>query len=317
MEWSTTPFLYWQYLIEPYGVSYHDFLGQWSLASLLKKFSLMSSGSGELTLEQAILNLRQTEDPSLRYYAAWWLGKFRVTASEAIVALIAALEDEVDRTPEGGYPLRRNAARALGKLGQAQSQSQDQIQDQIVSALMTCLDCSDYYVREAASQSLGELKNNRCVDSLQALLIKGATDHDPLPGIPHLRQPYDSIIESLGEIGAPTAIDSIRPFCDHPVPRIRYAAYRALYQLTGETHYGDKLVAALQEPELQLRRSILMDLGACGYLDSVEAIARTPAENSLKLVALRGILAQELEKHTGDKLSPAAIRVMTVMDSLL
>jgi phycocyanobilin lyase subunit alpha len=302
----------------------------------------MSSGSGELTLEQAIVNLQQTEDPSLRYYAAWWLGKFRVRVPEAIHALIAALEDEVDRTPDGGYPLRRNAARALGKLGQDNARSgtgdfqdaaanQDlekykdtieQAQAQIVPALIACLDCSDYYVREAASQSLGELKDDRAVEFLRGLLVNGATDHEPAPGIPHLRQPYDSIIESLGEIGSTPAIDSIQPFCDHPVPRIRYAAYRALYQLTGETHYGDQLVAALQEPELQLRRSILMDLGACGYLEAVEAIARTPAENSLKLVALRGILAQELEKHPPEgsysgTVSAAAIRVMTVMDSLL
>ncbi len=300
----------------------------------------MSSGSGELTLEQAIVNLQQTEDPSLRYYAAWWLGKFRVRVPEAIDALIAALADEVDRTPDGGYPLRRNAARALGKLGQntpsrataedqcgtenpsakADNATTAQAQAQIVPALITCLDCSDYYVREAASQALGELKDDRAVEPLRALLVNGAMDREPSPGIPHLRQPYDSIIESLGEIGSTPAIDSIQPFCDHPVPRIRYGAYRALYQLTGEAQYGDKLVAALQEPELQLRRSILMDLGACGYLESVEAIARTPAENSLKLVALRGILAQELEKHpcgSSEKISPAAIRVMTVMDSLL
>ncbi|MGV2390813.1 MAG UNVERIFIED_CONTAM: hypothetical protein LVR29_29265 [Microcystis novacekii LVE1205-3] len=34
----------------------------------------------------------------------WWLGRFRVRQPEAISALIAALEDESDRTPDGGYP---------------------------------------------------------------------------------------------------------------------------------------------------------------------------------------------------------------------
>lgn len=68
-----------------------------------------------LTVEQAIANLR-SPDLSLRYYAAWWLGKFRVREPAAVDALIAALEDEADRTELGGYPLRRNAARALGKL---------------------------------------------------------------------------------------------------------------------------------------------------------------------------------------------------------
>ena len=71
----------------------------------------------QLTVEQAIANLRQKEDLGARYYAAWWLGKFRVREPEAIAALLMALEDEQDRAPDGGYPLRRNAARALGKLG--------------------------------------------------------------------------------------------------------------------------------------------------------------------------------------------------------
>ena len=84
---------------------------------------MLESESGELeantaalTVEQAIANLHSS-DLSLRYYAAWWLGKFRVRQPAAVDALIAALEDEADRTEMGGYPLRRNAARALGKLG--------------------------------------------------------------------------------------------------------------------------------------------------------------------------------------------------------
>ena len=75
----------------------------------------------QLTVSTAIANLKQQEDLGARYYAAWWLGRFRVKEPEAIDALLMALEDENDRAPDGGYPLRRNAARALGKLGRNKS----------------------------------------------------------------------------------------------------------------------------------------------------------------------------------------------------
>lgn len=73
-----------------------------------------SADNPSLTVESAIANLKQREDTGARYYAAWWLGRFRVKEPEAIATLIEALEDETDRTPDGGYPLRRNAATALG-----------------------------------------------------------------------------------------------------------------------------------------------------------------------------------------------------------
>jgi phycocyanobilin lyase subunit alpha len=102
--------------------------------------------SQPLTVEQAIANLSGPDFGS-RYYAAWWLGRFRVRSQSAVVALIATLTDESDRTPDGGYPLRRNSARALAKLGDTQA----------VPALLDCLTCTDYYVREAAAQALGVL----------------------------------------------------------------------------------------------------------------------------------------------------------------
>jgi phycocyanobilin lyase subunit alpha len=37
----------------------------------------ISGEAAQLTVEQAIANLRH-EDLSLRYYAAWWLGKFQL-----------------------------------------------------------------------------------------------------------------------------------------------------------------------------------------------------------------------------------------------
>ena len=69
-----------------------------------------------LTLETAFANLTSS-DLSLRYYAAWWLGKFAPPSDRVFDGLIAALNDNDDRTALGGYPLRRNAARALGEFG--------------------------------------------------------------------------------------------------------------------------------------------------------------------------------------------------------
>jgi phycocyanobilin lyase subunit alpha len=263
-----------------------------------------------LTVEQAIANL-QGEDLGLRIYAAWWLGRFRVDAPEAIDVLISALEDEDDRTDAGGYPLRRNAARALGKLGDRRA----------VSPLMRALSCSDFYVREAAAQSLEMLRDVSCLSLLIDLLQDNIPGTQPAPEPPNLKQPYDAILEALGTLGATEAIPLVETFLDRFTPRIQYAAARAMYQLTADpqaaAQYGDRLIRELSNDELQQRRSVLADLGAIGYLPAAEAIAQTLAENSLKLISLKGLLEKQLEDTSLPHLSEGAVRVMALMDDLL
>ena len=267
------------------------------------------TSDSSLTVEQAIANL-QGEDLGLRVYAAWWLGRFRVDAPAAIDVLIAALKDEDDRTTAGGYPLRRNAARALGKLGDRRA----------VPALIDALECSDFYVREAAAQALEMLAEQSCIPRLIELLNNQISGTLPALEPPQLTQPFDAILEALGTLGAIDAIPDILPFLEHPVPRIQYAAARAMYQLAPHSQggqYGDRLVQALKNDDLQLRRIVLADLGAIGYFPAAEAIAQTPAENSLKLIALKGILEKQLSHSTPLHLSNEAIKVMTLMDELL
>ncbi|WP_017317826.1 HEAT repeat domain-containing protein [Mastigocladopsis repens] len=260
-----------------------------------------------LTPEQAIANLN-SPDTSLRYYAAWWLGKFRVQSPEAVDALIAALEDEADRTELGGYPLRRNAARALGKLGDAKA----------VPSLIKCLECPDFYVREAAAQSLEMLRDPAAVSVLVQLLDGGVAAAVQVPGRPHLTQPYEAVIEALGAIGATEAIALIQPFQKHPTPRVQCAAARAMYQLTQDPIYGERLVKMLDSSDLKLRRVVLGDLGAIGYVAAAEAIANATVENSFKLLALKGILEHQLKEELDvSPLSDNAIKVMNLMDSLL
>jgi phycocyanobilin lyase alpha subunit len=258
-----------------------------------------------LTIEQAITNL-QGEDLGLRMYAAWWLGKFRVKDAGAIAGLIQSLQDEDDRTEDGGYPLRRNAARALGKLGDRSA----------VPPLIASLNCTDFYVREAAAQSLGMLGERISIEPLLAL-VKLGLDGEQLRAREDFSQPYDAAIEALGSLAATHAVPSIQPFLEHQVDRVRYAAARAMYQLTRDSEYGNILVRALAGDDLQLRRAALSDLGAIGYLPAATPIAQTLAENSLKLIALKGILESEIELSPHDRLSDGAVQVMQLMDSLL
>ncbi len=260
-----------------------------------------------LTPDLAIANLR-SPDLSLRYYAAWWLGKFRVSQLEAIDALIAALEDEADRTELGGYPLRRNAARALGKLGNLKA----------VPSLIKCLECTDFYVREAAAQSLAMLGDKTALPALIKLLDGGVDQAVQVPGFPHLTQPYTAVLEALGAMGATEVISLVEPFLQHSVPRLQCSAARAMYQLTQDSTYGELLVKTLATGDLKMRRVVLGDLGAIGYLDAAEAIAIAQVENSFKLIALKGLLEYQLPKQSDTfGISEQAIRVMNLMDSLL
>jgi phycocyanobilin lyase alpha subunit len=259
-----------------------------------------------LTVEQAIANL-QHEDLSLRYYAAWWLGRFRVREAAAVDALIAALEDEDYRTELGDYPLRRNAARALGKLGDRRA----------VPGLLRCLNCSDYYVREAAAQSLEMLRDPSVVPALLQLLAGGVAAAQQVPGRPHLTQPYEAVLEALGSLQATIAVPLIQPFLEHPVARVRYGALRAMYQLTQDDTYGQRLVQALEESDLKLRRIALSDLGAIGYFPAADAIARSAVENSFKVIALKGLLEHQIDNPAELQLSDTAIRIMNLMDALL
>jgi phycocyanobilin lyase alpha subunit len=275
-------------------------------SQVLSPAGVPAGDESSLTVEQAIANLRGP-DLGLRYYAAWWLGRFRIDTPEAIAALIDGLADESDRTAEGGYPLRRNAARALGKLGDTTA----------VPALIQCLECDDFYVREAAAQSLGMLGDRSCVPALMDLLAGGLEAAQPEAGSIRLPHPYNAILEALGALGAMEAIPLIEPFLNHPFEMLQYAAARSMYELTQDPVYAERLVEALSGDKLPLRRSALADLGAIGYLPAATAIAQTLAENSLKLIALKGLLEKQVQQTVPPSLSDGAIQVMTLMDELL
>jgi phycocyanobilin lyase alpha subunit len=268
------------------------------------------AGAGEPISEaEALAGLRQSEDLSLQYYAAWWLGRMRSRHPQALPLLQAALAQRQPRDPTAGVEhnaVARNAARALGKLGATAA----------IPDLMAALDDEDDGLREAAARALGELRSVEAVPILCRRLaggpaVAGACRNDS----PRLQEPCESMLEALGEIGVAGAevLAVIEPFTAHERPLIRSAACRALLQLGGSERWAAELLAMLEHPQLQVRRAALMDLGAVGWRPALEPICRTLAENSLKLIALRGLV----ENGDGIEDQAGTEAVLAAMDALL
>lgn len=263
-----------------------------------------------ITEEEALRRLRQTDDQSQQYYAAWWLGRMRSAHPDTLPLLCGALLQRQPRQATAGVEhnaVARNAARALGKLGFQEA----------VPALLEALEDEDHGLREAAARSLGELRATEAVGALcrrlgSGLSIAGA----PVPGTSRLQEPCEALLEALGEIGhgPPTVLAVVEPFVAHERPLIRSAASRALLQLTGEALWGEQLLELLEHPQLQVRRAALMDLGAAGWTPALEPIRHTLAENSLKLIALRGLVENGLPPDPAD---PGVAAVLEAMDDLL
>jgi len=279
-------------------------------------------GNGDpISEEEALRRLRLSDDPSAQYYAAWWLGRNRSSHPDAVPLLQEALRLRRPRDPGAGVEenaVARNAARALGKLG---APAQASIPD-----LLATLQDDDHGLREAAARALGELRASEAVEPLRQRLASGpAVAGAQQPGTPRLQEPCEALLEALGEIGEgrQEVVAVIEPFVQHERPLIRSAACRALLQLTGDARWGDQLVALLQHPQLQVRRAALMDLGAAGWRQALEPIAATLAENSLKLIALRGLVEQSSsaapEPTAPSALTPdpATVAVLDAMDALL
>ena len=268
-----------------------------------------SAPAGEPISEQeALRRLRQADDPSQQYYGAWWLGRMRSQHPDAVPLLQAALRQRRPRDPGAGVEenaVARNAARALGKLAPAAHGA--------IPNLLDTLQDPDDGLREAAARALGDLRAAEAIEPLCERLASGpAVAGAQRADSPRLVEPCEALLEALGDIGVadPRVLAVVEPFIGHERPLIRSAAARSLLQLSGEARWGQLLVELLDHPQLQVRRAALMDLGAAGWRPGFEAIANTLAENSLKLMALRGLV----ERGSG---APGDAALLACMDGLL
>ncbi len=221
--------------------------------------------------ETAIAGLK-SEDNQIRYYAAWWLGKHQ--AQVGCAALCEALFDERYRVPHGGYPLRRQAARALGQLKNPQA----------VTALIAALECEeDLRLREAVIQTLGIIGDKRAVQPLVNLLQSNK------------EEPYEALIEALATLEVWSVRSHIESFLNHPSERVQCAAARYLYLLTQQPQYIERILKNLNHENMYLRWAAVFDLGAIGHRQAIEAILAARIPNSLKLLNLKRILESVLD----------------------
>jgi len=257
---------------------------------------------------EALRRLRATDDPSAQYYAAWWLGRHRSQHPDTLPLLLAAMRQRRARQLGDGVEenaVARNATRAVGKLGPSASEA--------IPVLLELLDDPDYGLREAAARSLGELKATVALPALVARLrsgpnVAGARASDSA----NLVEPCEALLEAIGDLGPSDeeVIGVLESFLAHERPVVQCSACRSLLQLTQEPRWGERLKTLLLHPQLQVRRAALMDLGATGWRPATQAIAATLAENSLKLIALRGLV----ESAPSDGLDE---EIFDVMDGLL
>jgi phycoerythrocyanin alpha-cysteine-84 phycoviolobilin lyase/isomerase subunit PecE len=230
-----------------------------------------------LSAETAIAAI-DGEDNQIRYYAAWWLGKHQIQASCTV--LCHALFDERYRIPTGGYPLRRQAARALGLLKNPQA----------VPALIAALESdSDFRCTEAVIGALAAIGDSRAVTPLCNLLHSSQ------------EKPLEALIEALGTLQVWSARLEVEGFLDHPNERVQCAAARYLYLLTQEPQYIERILKNLNHENMYLRWAAIFDLGAVGHRQAVEAILTANVPNSLKLLNLKRILEAVLDNGVQEK----------------
>lgn len=142
--------------------------------------------------------------------------------------------------------------------------------------------------------------------------------HTPNLGVgpEYLEYPLEWSLKALGFLHVTEHMELVKSYTGHPIPLVKYAAYKVLYQWTGQVEYIQPLLKALSfgEEHHYTQRVLIRDLGEVGYLPAAKDIAACPmVENSFKLFALR-----KLASHAGyDLEQPDMIMLLDQLDALL
>ena len=222
---------------------------------------------------QSALKALDHEDASLRYQAAWWLGKHR--AVEAVPKLMECLNDARDRTAAGGYPLRRQAARSLGLIRDSKC----------TPALIKTLETEDVQLHEATLRALIEIEDHRCLDSLFTYLDKEVEG-----------KPVEALIEALTAYKAWTIREKIRPYLESDSERVASSAASFFFCCTGETTYLNTIINLLDHDNRFIRQSAAFDLARIASSEAARPIINAKIPNNIKMFAIKSILNTSIQR---------------------
>ena len=219
------------------------------------------------------------EDSGIRYHSAWWLGKHRIKS--AVPKLVQCLNDERDRTAAGGYPLRRQAARSLGMIGDSSC----------IPALLQTLQTKDVQLHEATLRALIAINNNDCIGPLITYLDRQ-----------DINKPIEALIETLTTFKACHVRDKIEPFLDSDSERIASSAASFFFICTGEASYLENVITLLDHNNRFIRQAAAFDLARIATISSADAILEANIPNNIKMFAIKAILC-ELSNQQSDHTS--------------
>ena len=225
--------------------------------------------------EQSALAALESNDPGIRYHAAWWLGKHRVQNS--VPALIRCLKDRRDETSTGGFPLRRQAARSLGLIKNKSC---------VEELIKTLTESEDIQLHEACIRSLINLGSKECIDPLISYFNSEVQE-----------KPIESLIEAFTLFKAWSIQDKISPYLLDNSARIKGAASAYFYACTNDKAHLAQIFALLSHDNPFARQSAAFDLARVATLEEASAIQNANIPNNIKLHVLKEILSRSITSN--------------------
>ncbi len=194
----------------------------------------------------------KSEYPDVRIFAAKELAKMKDPA--IVDVLINAISDEREE-------VRIEVVQTLGEIGD----------ERAVKPLIGTLDDESPVVREKAARALGKLGKSEAEESL----ISSLQNNTNLSIV-------CAIIESLGQIGDPRAVESLVGLLTHKESQIRECTAAALGKIR-DNRSVVPLIAALNDEQERVRWYAADSLGKIGDLSSVDSLIKLLSDTSARV----------------------------------